>query len=174
MYLFKKYLVSVFILLTVYSYSDDFNIEDFFKYPFKESNELFFPEIIDDINTIIDALEEPVKLDVKDKINKYDENSIDKIYTISNSIYWIRYYYISIKKIYYRQLIQISNYLKELKYGIVIGMTEEELLKICGEYSSRNDFENNYELCYFGDAMNQVNFSFSNGILNAINFWISP
>lgn len=149
----------------------EYSTEVFIKYPFIDRAEILPPISVKQIDEIYEIYGEPKSIDIQEIENRYDENITDKQYFISTDYYYFYYYYAQTKDIYYLNLFQISKEPSELRFGIFIGMAEDKLLSICGKPDHINNYENNYELCYVSQNDEQINFSLSNGILEAINFW---
>lgn len=110
----------------------NFTTEDFCEKPFKNSSVYVPVENTDNLDDVKAKLENIISIKESDVKNRFDENIIDRIISISTMDYQIYYYYASIKDFYYRESFEIYNTKHELKYNLRIGMSCEELLKVIG------------------------------------------
>jgi len=174
--LFLGGFIVVYGLPSLYSQENasKFDASVFFENPFLEENAVqpvIFAKSFEEIEGSVGEIN---KLEIKEVHNRHDRSIIDKQYFITTDAFFIYYYYASAKKVFYRYLFQIHDTGEELKYGIRLGITISRLLELASEPYDIADHGTNIEYRYisfpFGEL--QINFSFEEGILTAINIWI--
>lgn len=148
-----------------------FNPQTFIDRPFTDATLFIPPESLNSLDTLRQRIDKPINIERKKIQNRHTPGIIDEQISIQTEQYFLYYYYVTTKDVYYRRLLQIRSASHELKFGIKMGMTEEDLASICGSPSRKIQHENKYELIYYGSEFGQVNFVFKTGVLEAINLW---
>jgi hypothetical protein len=148
-----------------------FSAEAFIDNPFANPQVFVPPTSLESLDILQTNLKEPFKFETKEIQNRHNPAVVDKRLFIKTENYYLQYYYVTEKKLYLREVLLIYSTEHELNHGIKLGMTENELISICGSPPQRIKKENIYALVYPGFEMTQVDFSFSKGLLVTIGLW---
>ncbi len=148
-----------------------FSAQAFIDNPFADPDVFVPPTSLESLDILRTNLKEPLEIETKEIQNRHNPAVVDKRLFIKTENCYLQYYYVTEKKLYLREVLLIYSTEHELKHGIKFGMTEAELVSICGSPPQRIQKESSYELVYPAFEMEQVDFSFNKEGLATIGFW---
>jgi len=147
--------------------STGFNVDAFLESPFADETIGMPPLSPDEIDEAVAWFSTPPRLSESDVPNQYDPTVTDREVQITSDGIVLYYYYASSKEDYYLQLMRIDGG-PELRFGIKVGMSTEELVAVCGTPDFRSEHEGDDVVFYLGDSSFNVGFALVDGTVTAV------